>query len=116
MKFQWYCSIQESSKAKMRWSIGTYERWHGLRAQIHSDILTATWTQNNRLIPPIHEVVKCIPDMKHGVCDFIVEICKENGAPYPRTSLYDLLQGLSMYLEHEHKFENKLMSGAFCKI
>ena len=54
-----------------------------------------------------------IPDLKHDVCNFIVEICKENGNQYPSGSLYDLLQGLSMYLEHEHGFENKLMSGAF---
>ena len=56
------------------------------------------------------------PDLKHDVCDFIVEIRKENSDQYPSTSMYDLLQGLSMYLEREHNFENKLMSRAFKEI
>ena len=55
-------------------------------------------------------------DLKHDVCDFIVEIRKENGEQYPSGSLYDLLQGLSMFLECEHGFENKLMSCAFKEI
>ena len=54
--------------------------------------------------------------MKWDVCDFIVEIRKENGGQYPSSSLYDLLQGLSVYLEREKGFENKLMSGAFHNI
>ena len=54
------------------------------------------------------------PDLKRDVCDFIVEIRKENGDP--PGSLYDLLQGLSMFLEREHEFENKLMSRAFKEI
>ena len=37
----------------------------------------------------------------------------ENGDQYPSSSLYDLLQSLSTYLEWEKIFENKLMSGAF---
>ena len=55
-------------------------------------------------------------DLKHDVCNFIVEIWKENGDQYPPGSLYDLLQGLSMFLEHEHGFENKLMSRAFKEV
>ena len=55
-------------------------------------------------------------DLKWDVCDFIVEIRKENGDQYPPGSLYDLLQGLSMFLEREHGFENKLMSHAFKEI
>ena len=51
-----------------------------------------------------------------AVCDFIVEIRKEKGNQYPSSSLYNLLQGLSMYLEREKGFVNKLMSGAFCDI
>ena len=49
-------------------------------------------------------------ELKHDVCDFVMEIRKENGDQYPPGSLYDLLQGLSMFLECEHGFENKLMS------
>ena len=71
-----------------------------------------TWTQNNRPIQPIHKVATYINDLKHDVRDFIVKIRKENGAHYPSNSFYDLLQGLSMFLECEHNFENKLMSGA----
>ena len=43
----------------------------------------------------------------------IVEIRKENGEQYPSSSMYDLISGLSLYLEREHGFTNKLVSGAF---
>ena len=52
----------------------------------------------------MHEVAGNQSELKRDVCDFIVEIRKENGQQYPSTSLYDLLQGLSMYLEREHNF------------
>ena len=93
----------------MKWAIGVYERWCALRSQIHSARYTATWTKNNRPIPPIHEVANNEVELKRDVCDFIIEIRKENGEQYPGSSLYDLLQGLSMFLEREHNFENKLM-------
>ena len=98
----------------MKWAIGAYERWRALRSQIHSARYTATWTRNNRPIPPIHESVAMEPDL--DVCDFIVEIHKENGDQYPPGSLYDLLQGLFMFLECEHGFQNKLMSWTFTEI
>ena len=97
----------------MRWAIGAYERWRALRSQIHSARYTATWTRNNRPISLIHESVAIEPDLKQDVCDFIVEIHKENGDQYRPGSLYDLLQGLSMFLECKHGFENKLMSRTF---
>ena len=55
-------------------------------------------------------------DLKHDVCNFIVEIRKENGDQYQAGSLYDLLQGLSMFLECEHGFEKKVMSYAFKEV
>ena len=47
------------------------------------------------------------------MCDFIVEIRKENGEQYLPSSIYDLISGLSLYLEREHQYQNKLVSGAF---
>ena len=108
-----FCSVQDASLAKMKWALGAYERWRKFRAEIFSARYTASWTRNNRPIEPIHEVAATVDDLKRDVCDFIVEIRKENGDQYPSSSLYDLLQGLSMYLEREKGFENKLMSGAF---
>ena len=109
-------SVQDSSKAKMRWAIGAYERWRTCRAQIFSARYTATWTRHNRPIAPLHETAKQIDDLKVDVCDFVVEIRKENGDQYPASSLYDLLGGLSLHLEREHGFSHKLMSGAFREI
>ena len=82
IKFYTYCSVQESSKNKMKWAIGAYEWWHALRSQIHSARHTTSWTKNNRPIPPIHEVATCKVDLKCDVCDFIMEIRKENGNQY----------------------------------
>ena len=47
------------------------------------------------------------------LCNFIVEIRKENGEQYPSSSMYNLISGLNLYLEREHGFTNKLVSGAF---
>ena len=52
-------------------------------------------------------------ELQADLCDFIVEIRKENGKQYPSSSMYDLISGLSLYLEREHGFTNKLVSGAF---
>ena len=52
-------------------------------------------------------------ELQTNLCDFIVEIRKENGEQYPSSSMYDLISGLSLYLEREHGFTNKLVSGAF---
>ena len=52
-------------------------------------------------------------ELQAYLCDFIVEIRKENGEQYPSSSMYDLISGLSLYLEREHGFTNKLVSGAF---
>ena len=52
-------------------------------------------------------------ELQADLCDFIVEIRKENGEQYPSSSRYDLISGLSLYLEREHGFTDKLVSGAF---
>ena len=51
-------------------------------------------------------------ELQADLCDFIVETRKENGEQYPSSSMYDLISGLSLYLEREHGFTNKLVSGA----
>ena len=60
-----------------------------------------------------HSSVKDVDELQTDLCDFIVEIRKENGEQYPSSSMYDLISGLSLYLEREHGFTNKLVSGAF---
>ena len=45
-----------------------------------------------------------------------MEIRKENGKQCPSSSMYDLISGLGLYLEREHGFTNKLVSGAFRSI
>ena len=52
-------------------------------------------------------------ELQADLCDFIVEIRKENGEQYPSSSMYDLISGLSLYLEREYGFTNKLVSGTF---
>ena len=62
---------------------------------------------------PIDTSAKDMDELQADLCDFIVEIRKENGEQYPSSSIYDLISGLSLYLEREHGFTNKLVSGAF---
>ena len=72
--------------------------------------------QDNSLqqeIKPIDASAKDVDELQTDLCDFIVEIRKENGEQYPSSSMYDLISGLSLYLEREHGFTNKLVSGAF---
>ena len=68
------------------------------------------------MIKPLQEVVHDTTQLKEDVCDFIIEIQKENGDQYPGNSLYDLLQGLSLYVQCEQGFLDKLMSDAFKEI
>ena len=58
-------------------------------------------------------IAKDVDELQADLCDLIVEIRKENGEQYPPSSMYDLISGLSLYLEREHGFTNKLVSGAF---
>ena len=73
-------------------------------------------THYNREIKPIDASAKDVDELHADLCDFIVEIRKENGEQYPSSSMYDLISGLSLYLEREHGFTNKLVSGAFRSI
>ena len=61
-------------------------------------------------------VASDIATLKSDVCNFIVEIRKENGDQYPGSSLYDLLSGLGVYLQREKNFDAKLMSETFKEI
>ena len=109
----WYCSIQESSKAKIRWAVGAYNRWRSFRSEIFHQRYTTNVTHYNREIRPIDQSAKDVDELQSDLRDFIVEIRKENGEQYPSSSMYDLISGLSLYLEREHGFTDKLVSGAF---
>ena len=111
--FNWYFSIQESSKANMWWAVGTYNRWRAFRSEIFHQRYTTKTTHYNREIRPIDVSAKDVDELQTDLYDFIVEIRKENGEKYPSSSMYDLISGLSLYLEREHGFTNKLVSGAF---
>ena len=100
----------------MTWALNAYERWRKYREEIYRSLYTTKTNNFTRAIKPLHEVAKDIEQLKMDVCDFIVEIRKENGEQYPPGSLYDLLGGLSIYLQREHGFEDKLMSTAFREI
>ena len=84
--------------------------------QIYHARSTASFTRENRPIQNIDAVAHDLQQLKTDVCDFIVEIRKENGEQYPGSSLYDLLSGLSLYLQREKGFDEKLMSDAFKEI
>ena len=84
--------------------------------QIHHARTTATFTRENRPIQNLDVVASDIATLKSDVCDFIVEFWKENRDEYPGSSLYDLLSGLSVYLQREKNFDAKLMSEIFKEI
>ena len=106
-------SIQDASKAKIKWAVGAYNRWRAFRSEIFHQRYTTKVTHYNREIKAIDISAKDVDELQADLCDFIVEIRKENGEQYPSSSTYDLMSGLSLYLEREHGFTNKLVSGAF---
>ena len=77
---------------------------------------TTKATNYNREIKPIDASAKDVDELQADLCDFIVEIRKENGEQYPSSSLCDLISGLSLYLQREHGYTNKLVSGAFSAV
>ena len=52
-------------------------------------------THYNGVIKPIDASAKDVDELQADLCDFIVEIRKENGEQYPSSSMYDLISGLS---------------------
>ena len=111
--FIWHSSIQESSKAKIRWAAEAYNRWRSFRSEIFYQRYTTKITHYNREIRPIDQSAKDVNELESDLCDLIVEIRKENGEQYPSSSINDIISGLSLYLEREHGFTDKLVSGAF---
>ena len=85
----------------------------GLQVRNFHQRYTTKVTHYNREIKPIDASAKDVDELQADLCDFIVEIRKENGEQYPSSSMYDLISGLSLYLEREHGFTNKLVSGVF---
>ena len=106
-------SIQDASKAKIKWAVGAYNRWRAFRSEISHQKYTTKVTHYNREIKAIDVSAKDVDELQADLCDFIVEIRKENGEQYPSSSMYDLISGISLYLEREHGFTNKLVSDAF---
>ena len=47
------------------------------------------------------------------VTSFLKSEKRIHGKEYPSSSMYDLISELSLYLEREHGFTDKLVSGAF---
>ena len=106
-------SVQDASKPKIKWAVGAYKRWRAFRSEIFHQRYTTKVTHYNREIKAIDISAKDVDELQADLCDFIVEIRKENREQYPSSSIYDLISGLSLYLEREHGFTNKLVSGAF---
>ena len=113
MFFISHSSFQESSKAKIRWALGAYNRWRSFRSEIFHQRYTTKIAHYNREIRPIDQSAKDVSELQSDLCDFIVKIRKKNGEQYPPSSMYDLISGSSLYLEREHGFTDQLASGAF---
>ena len=64
----------------------------------------------------MHEAAHDADTLKEDLCDFLVEIRKENREQYPAGTLHDLLQGLSLYLQREQGFTERLVSDAFVEV
>ena len=104
--FQYPGVLKSQNKAKIR----------SFRSEIFDQRYTTKITHYNREIRPIDQSAKDVDELQSDLCDFIVEIRKENGEQYPSSSMYDLISGLSLYLEREHGFTDKLVSGAFIAV
>ena len=70
-------------KAKMKWAVGAYNRWRSFRSEIFHQRYTTKNTHYNREIRPIDQCAKDVNELQSDLCDFIVEIRKENGETVP---------------------------------
>ena len=95
----------------MKWAIRAYEYRRQHRYEIFQGTQPNIPIIVERLIQPIYESVQYFSQLKQDMCDFIVEIRKENGEQYPGNSMYDLVSGISLYLKREHRFNTKLLPG-----
>ena len=83
MALNYFSNIQESSKAKIKWAVGAYNRWRSFRSEIFHARYTTKVTHHNREIRPIDQSASDVEELKADMRDFIVEIRKENGDQYP---------------------------------
>ena len=67
----------------MKWAVGAYNRWRSFRSEIFHARYTTKVTHYNREIRPIDQSASDVEELKADMCDFIVEIRKENGEQYP---------------------------------
>ena len=69
-------SIQDSSKAKMKWAMGSFKRWRQYKLEIFHARFTTKITHYERQIRHIHESTDDLAELKAALCDFIVEVRK----------------------------------------
>ena len=69
------------------------------------------------MIIPILEAAMDFNKLLADVCDFIIEVRKENGKDYPPGTLYDLVASLNSYIARELPDLNiKLLSDMFKRV
>ena len=85
MVYNYFSTIQDSSKAKIKWAVGPYNRWRTFRSEIFHARYTSRGTHYNREIRPSDQRARDVDELKADMSDFIVEIKKGNGDQYPPT-------------------------------
>lgn len=106
--------IGESTATKILWARKAYDRWVDYRRKMYigrHNFPQLKFRQVDRLDKSVlHEV-----SLNRDMCDFIVEVRKENGEEYPPGTVYDLVLMLSIYLEQEYGIKH-LTTTAWPKI
>ena len=111
------CHFFRAAKAtlsKYNWVLKAYNQWRDYRLDLYNNRKTMEVTQQNCMTVPILEAAMDFDKLSADVCDFIIEVHKENGKDYPPGTLYDLVASLSSYIAHEMPDLNmKLLSDTF---
>ncbi len=87
-----HCRFSAASEKKIAWAVRIFEEWQkarNLRVKIDG-----TCTQIGGELHEMNDDLLC-----ETMCQFILEVRKQSGLPYPRETLYSIVIMLQMYLE-----------------
>ncbi len=91
-----HCRFSNASEKKIGWAHRIFEEWQKAR-NLHMKI-DGSSEQISRQLQDMSD--DCLCDT---MCKFILEVCKQNGDPYPRETLYSIVIMLQMFLQTKGK-------------
>ena len=104
-----FFSVETATNDKIAWALRAYERWREYRNELFDNRVNFPVKRATRYIWPMIRSARNSEQLSTDMCDFLMEVRKQNGDEYPGQTLQDCIMMFNLYLEHEN-FEINLLS------